>query len=68
LSGVYSSAKGRSTETKDTFFVAVETLSDRRTGNIALQHIESFTAEELKYAIKDNIENEVAIKTGAHHF
>jgi len=33
-----------------------------------LHLIESFTAEELKYAIKDNIKNEVAIKTGAHHF
>ena len=67
LIGGYFTAKGRSTETKDALFVAVETLSDGRTGNIALQHIEGFTADELKYAIKDNIKNEAAIKTDAYH-
>ena len=32
-----------------------------------MQHIEGFTADELKYAIKDNIKNEAAIKTDAYH-
>lgn len=66
LIGGYSKFKGRSTESKDALFVAVEILADGRTGNIALQHIESFKAEELKYAIKDNITDKSSIKTDAH--
>lgn len=67
LIGGYSTAKGRSTETKNALFVAVEVLPDGRMGNIALQHIESFKADELKYAIKDNVSVEAMIKTDAHH-
>ena len=62
-----STAKGRSIKAKDALFVAVETLSDGRTGNISLQHIESFRVNELKYANKVNIKNEAAIKTDAYH-
>lgn len=39
-------------------FVAVEILADGRTGNIALQPIEGFKSEELKYVIKDNVSAE----------
>ena len=67
LIGGYSTDKGRSTKTKDALFVAVEILKDGRTGNIALQQIESFKADELKYAIKDNISAEAQIKTDAFH-
>lgn len=67
LIGGYSSAKGRSTETKDAMFVAVEILPDGRTGNLALQHIESFKSDELKYAIKDNVSETAQIKTDAFH-
>ena len=63
----YSTDKGRSTKTKDTMFVAVEILADGRTGNIALQPIEGFKSEELKYAIKDNVSAEAQIKTDAYH-
>jgi hypothetical protein len=65
LVGGYSTAKGRSTETKSALFVAVEVLSDGRTGNLALQPIETFTADELKYAIKDNVSNAAQIQTDA---
>ncbi|WP_288071337.1 IS1595 family transposase [Hydrotalea sp.] len=67
LIGGYSTDKGRSTKTKDAMFVAVEILADGRTGNIALQPIESFKSEELKYAIKDNVSSEAQIKTDAYH-
>ena len=67
LIGGYSTEKGRSTKTKDAMFVAVEILSDGRTGNLALQHIESFRSEELKYAIKDNVSETAQIKTDAYH-
>ena len=67
LIGGYSTDKGRSTKTKDALFVAVEILKDGRTGNIALQQIESFKADELKYAIKENISAEAQIKTDAFH-
>jgi len=36
-------------------------------GKNALQHIESFTAEELMYALNDNIKNEAVIKTDSYH-
>ncbi len=67
LIGGYSTDKGRSTKTKDPLFIAVEILADGRTGNIALQQIENFKADELKYAIKDNISEEAQIKTDAFH-
>jgi len=67
LIGGYSTEKGRSTKTKDAMFVAVEILSDGRTGNLALQHIESFRSDELKYAIKDNVSETAQIKTDAYH-
>ncbi|HEY8660850.1 MAG TPA: IS1595 family transposase [Hanamia sp.] len=67
LIGGYSTAKGRSTATKDAMFVAVEILADGRAGKIALQHIESFKSDELKYAIKDNISEEAQIQTDAYH-
>lgn len=67
LVGGYSAAKGRSTETKDALFVAAEVLSDGRTGNLALQHIETFGADELKYAIKDNVSDKAQIQTDAFH-
>ncbi len=58
LVGGYSAAKGRSTQTKEALFVAVEVLPDGTTGNLALQHIETFGANELKYAIKDNVSDD----------
>jgi transposase-like protein len=67
LVGGYSASKGRSTATKDALFVAVEVLPGGRTGNIALQQIESFKADELKYAIKDNVSPQSSIKTDAYH-
>jgi transposase-like protein len=67
LIGSYSTAKGRSTETKDALFVAVEVLADGRTGNLALQQIETFTADELRYAIKDNVSVDAQIQTDAFH-
>lgn len=51
LVGGFSSAVGRSTETKDVLMVAVEILPDGRTGNLSLEHIESFKADELKFPI-----------------
>jgi transposase-like protein len=67
LVGGYSTAKGRSMETKDALLVAVEILPDGRTGNLALQHIESFKADELKYAIKENVSDNAFIQTDAFH-
>jgi len=67
LVGGYSVAKGRSLETKAALFVAVEVLADGKTGNIALQPIETFKADELKYAIKDNVCDEANITTDSFH-
>jgi len=67
LIGGYSTSRGRSTETKDALLVAVEILPDGRTGNLALQQIENFTADELKYAIQDNVSDEAQIQTDAFH-
>lgn len=67
LVGGYSTAKGRSTDTKDAVLVAVEILPDGRSGNLALQPIESFSAEELKYAIKENVSDQAQIQTDAFH-
>ena len=67
LIGGHSTSIGRSTETKAALFVAVEILSDGRTGNLALQPIEGFKADELKYTIKANVSDEAAIKTDAYH-
>lgn len=63
LIGGYSSAKGRSTQTKQAVLIAVETLSDGRTGNVAIRPIENFTAVELKYAIKELVDDRAQIKT-----
>lgn len=67
LIGGFSSAVGRSTETKEALMVAVEILPDGRTGNLSLEHIESFKADELKFAIKKMVSNDEAIKTDAYH-
>ena len=67
LVGGHSSARERSTKTKSALFVAVEVLADGRTGNIDLQHIESFKSEELKYAIRDAISEDSNIQTDAFH-
>lgn len=65
LVGGYSTAKGRSTETKQPTLVAVEILPDGRTGNIALRPIENFTADEIKYALKEIVSDEAKMKTDA---
>lgn len=67
LVGGYSAAKGRSTQTKQAVLVAVETLPDGRTGNMALRPIENFTADELKYAIKEIVSQQAEIRTDAFH-
>ena len=67
LIGGFSSAVGRSTETKEALMIAVEILPDGRSGNLSLEHIESFKADELKFAIKKTVSNDAAIKTDAYH-
>ncbi len=67
LVGGYSTAIGRSTETKSALLIAVEILPDGRTGNLQMQPIENFKAETLKYAIKDCVSDEAAIQTDAFH-
>ena len=67
LVGGYSTAIGRSTETKSALLVAVEILPDGRTGNLQMQPIENFKADTLKYAIKDCVSDESAIQTDAFH-
>ncbi len=53
LIGGVSSSVGSSTETKGALMVAVEIMPDGRTGNLSLEHNESFKADELKFAIKN---------------
>jgi len=67
LVGGYSTAIGRSTETKSALLVAVEILPDGRTGNLQMKPIENFRADTLKYAIKDCVSDEAAIQTDAFH-
>jgi len=67
LVGGYSAAKGRSTQTKSAVLVAAEILPDGRTGNIQLQPIESFKADELKCGIQDMVATDAKIKTDAYH-
>ena len=67
LIGGYSSAVGRSTETKSALLVAVEILPDGRTGNLQMQPIANFKADTLKFAIKDCVSHEAEIKTDAFH-
>lgn len=67
LIGGYSSSVGRSTETKRALMVAVEILPDGRTGNLQMQQIENFSADILKYAIKDCISPDASIQTDAFH-
>ena len=45
----FSSSVGSSTETKE----ALELLPDRRTGNLSLEHIESFKVDELNLPYKN---------------
>jgi hypothetical protein len=54
---------GRSLEVKQALMIAVEILKDGRTGNLRLKHIENFTAPTLKYAIKDMVDKEAAVRT-----
>ena len=65
LVGGYSAAIGRSTETKSAVLIAVEVLSEGRTGNIQMQTIENFTSDELKYAIKECVSTDAEIQTDA---
>lgn len=67
LIGGHSTAKGRSMGTKAALFVAVEVVADGKTGNLALHPIETFKADELKYAIKEHVAEEAAIKTDSFH-
>ena len=67
LIGGYSSAVGRSTETKRALLVAVEILPDGRTGNLQMQPIENFKADTLKYAIKNCVSDDADIQTDAFH-
>lgn len=55
--------RGRSLEDKELVLIATEKLADGRTGNIRLQHIESFDSMTLKYAIKGMIEEGTKIRT-----
>jgi hypothetical protein len=48
LVGGYSTAIGRSAETKSVVLIAVEILPDGRTGNLQMQPIENFKADTLK--------------------
>lgn len=54
---------GRSLEKRKALMVAVEILSDGRTGNIRMQDIENFQADTLKYAIKDMVLPTASIRT-----
>lgn len=65
LIGGYSAAVGRSTETKSAVLIAVEILPGGRTGNLQMQPIENFTADVLKYAIKDCVSPDADIQTDA---
>jgi hypothetical protein len=67
LVGGYSTAIGRSAETKSAVLIAVEILPDGRTGNLQMQPIENFKADTLKYAIKDCVSVQAAIRTDAFH-
>ena len=55
--------RGCSLEDKEIVQIAAEKLADGRTGNLRLQHIESFDSMTLKYAIKDMIEHGSKIRT-----
>jgi hypothetical protein len=44
-------------ETKDALMVASRNITDGRTGNLSLKHIESFKADDLKFAIKKTVSN-----------
>jgi hypothetical protein len=46
---------GRNLEKRKALMIAVEVLSDGRTGNIRMQDIENFKADTLKYALKDMV-------------
>jgi transposase-like protein len=67
LVGGYSTAIGRSAETKSAVLIAVEILPDGRTGNLQMQPIENFKADTLKYAIKNCVSAQAAIRTDAFH-
>ncbi len=54
---------GRNLEEREALLVAAEILPDGRTGNLRIQHIENFQALTLKYALRDMISQQAAIRT-----
>lgn len=53
---------GRSLQNREALLVAAEILPDGRTGNLRMQQIENFQADTLKFAIKDMINQDAAIR------
>jgi hypothetical protein len=66
IGGYTNKNKGRSLESKQAVLLAIEKLSDGRTGNIRMQPIENFEAQTLKFALKDMVSPETVIKTDHH--
>lgn len=66
LGGHTEHHRGRSLESKEAVLIAAEQLSDGRTGNIRMQQIENFEALTLKFALKDMIDEQAAIRTDNH--
>lgn len=54
---------GRNLQKREAVLMSAEILSDGRTGNLRMQHIENFEAPTLKYALKDMISSEASIRT-----
>ncbi len=66
IGGYTNKNKGRSLESKQAVLLAIEKLSDGRTGNIRMQPIENFEDQTLKFALKDMVNPETVIKTDHH--
>ena len=54
---------GRNLANREALMIAVEILSDGRTGNLRMQSIENFKAPTLKYALKDMVSSDASIRT-----
>jgi hypothetical protein len=52
---------GRTHKEKEILFVAVEKLSDDRTGNIALHQMENFKLEDIQVAVEQNINQQATL-------
>lgn len=54
---------GRSLKNREAVFIAAEILADGRIGNLAMEHIEDFKADTLKYVLKDLVDQDASIRS-----